>query len=320
MSENEETVPPSPEHEGRRPRQSDFDLMVERQRNTRAEAHDARTHADRARPPAADDPDDFNVLVDYLISEVRGKLKSPVNQRTQQELGLLLNLLRPRNQQFISDNRVLFKIAFDQLALDEPNLDLVREIRLSIQVALVRHRGGFSGLLVRFCGPGPVTAVSAGLLTTFVALCLILTLITFAYLELRRLDEGWPGLDRLRLLADHLKLGDIYLLFVASFFGSIVSIVTRMGPFLSYTQHDPLEIFMSVMFRPFIAFSFALFVYAVLKSGIISFLGVDLGGQTGISVIWIFGFLAGYSERFSKGFVSSTERKLTPAAPDDAKN
>ena len=319
MSENEETVPPSPDRESRRPRRTDFDLMVERQQNARAESPDARSNAGHPRPPAPDEPIDFDLLVDYFVSDVREKMKAAVDVHTQHELGLLLNFLRPRNREFLSDNKVLFKTALDLLAADEPNLDLVRQIRLSIQVAQVRHRGGFTGLVVKFCGPGPVTAVLAGLLTTFVALCLILTLVTLAYVELRRHDGSLGELDQLKLLAGHLKLGDLYLLFLASFFGSIVSIVTRMGPFLSYTLHDPLEIFTSVLFRPFIGFSFALFIYAVLRSGFISFPGVDLDSQSGIAVIWIFGFLAGYSERFSKEFVSSAEGTLVRPAGGDAK-
>lgn len=278
--------------------------MAERPRDPRAES-----------PP--DDPDGFDALVDYLLSEVRVTLKRPLDGRTQHELGFLLAFLRERNLQFVSNNKVLFKVAFDQLATDKPNLDLVRQIRLSIQVARVRERGGFTGLIVKFCGPGPVTAVMAGLLTTFVALCLVLFLITYVSLELHRYNDTTGEFDRLRLLTEHVKLGDLYLLFVASFFGSIVSIATRIGTFVAYTLHDPLEIFTSVLFRPFVAFSFAVFVYAVLRSGIVSFLGVDLDGRTGTAVLWIFGFLAGYSERFSKEFVSSTEGKLTPAAPEE---
>ena len=219
------------------------------------------------------------------------------------------------NAQFVSDNRVLFEAAFEQYATDEPNMELVQQIRVSLQIKHVRQAGGLTGLIVYFCGPGPITAMLSGLVTTFVLICVLLTLVTYAYIELNRYEGSLAEFQRIKELADRMKVGDLYVLFLSSFLGSIVSVVTRVGPLLSYSVHNPLEIFISVLFRPFTSFAFALFIYTVLKTGLVSFLGIDLAGPQGMTMIWVFGFLAGYSERFSKDIVTSAESKLSTPIP-----
>lgn len=253
---------------------------------------------------------EFKTYAQGLLDLIDAKLKAPLSVEMQEEIGRLMHLLSDDNAPFVFRHRFHFDTAFGLLADEEPNMDLIRSIRLNLEVAEVREAGGLTGLIVRLCGPGPASAMLAGLLTIFLALCILMVLITLGHMVVTGPHGFVADLADVRTLLDKLKLYDIYILFFASFLGSIVSVVTRMAKLLTYTVQNPVEIYVAVLFRPLISLGFALFIYAVLKAGIISFLGLQLEGPRGMATVWVLGFLAGYSERFSKDFVAGAERKL----------
>lgn len=103
------------------------------------------------------------------------------------------------------------------------------------------------------------------------------------------------------------------LLVHAAFIGSIGSILVRVRDYLTPNVIGPLGLYVSVLTKPFVAVAFALLVYTVLKAGLISFLGVDLGGPQGPYLAWLLGFLSGFSERFAKDFITGASAKLGEA-------
>ncbi|MCP4627558.1 MAG: hypothetical protein GY850_29190 [bacterium] len=119
-----------------------------------------------------------------------------------------------------------------------------------------------------------------------------------------------PSIQSILQLLDKVPIGHITILVFSSFLGSVVSVVTRIGTTINQTSYRPLSIYMNVLFRPLISLAFALFIYAVLQTGLISFLGLSLEGAKGLATLWVVGFLAGYSERFSRDFISETETKM----------
>ena len=137
----------------------------------------------------------------------------------------------------------------------------------------------------------------------------MLLLLVGGHALLSRLEQVIDSIHPMVQLLDKLPLGHIIILVASAFLGSVVSIVTRIGN-LAQASYRPLSIYISVLFRPLISIAFAFFIFAVLQTGMVSFLGLSLEGGQGVATLWVVGFLSGYSERFSKDFISETETKL----------
>ncbi len=253
---------------------------------------------------------------DELEDFVGGLLKKTarLQQRDQSpdlqlEMALLIDLLSRNRRHFVYTHKVYFEAAFELLAAEKPNLVLVQRLLSNLQLAEERAEGGLAGLIIKFCGPRPATAMIAGLISIFIVLCLLLLLLVVGHTVLSRLEQAIDSIHPFVQLLDKLPMGRIIILVFSSFLGSVVSVVTRIG-ILDQSSYRPLSVYIGVLFRPLISLAFALFIYAILQTGMISFLGLSLEGAKGAATLWAVGFLAGYSERFSKDFISETETKL----------
>ena len=100
-----------------------------------------------------------------------------------------------------------------------------------------------------------------------------------------------------------------------AFLGSIVSVIVRVRDFLHPGESSPLLLYISVLSKPFVGVTFALLAYCVLKAGLVSFVGVDLGSPQGHYLAWALGFLSGFSERFAQDFVISASAELGEPNP-----
>jgi hypothetical protein len=100
----------------------------------------------------------------------------------------------------------------------------------------------------------------------------------------------------------------------AAFIGGVVSIAIRLREFSQARDLDPFGLFLTVMFKPLIGVVLSWFLLATLAGEVISigFLGKDPFSAPQISekvmyVLWMLGFLAGFSERFAWDFVDRAE-------------
>jgi ABC-type amino acid transport system permease subunit len=117
--------------------------------------------------------------------------------------------------------------------------------------------------------------------------------------------------------------GSVVLLIIAihaAFIGGIISILTRIQDFLSDPTLSPPLIYISVIRKPFLAATFVVLVFAVLKAGLISFHGVDLAGPSAPYLAWALGFLCGFSERLAQDFAVSASDRFGEAGPVDVKS
>jgi hypothetical protein len=119
----------------------------------------------------------------------------------------------------------------------------------------------------------------------------------------------------------------------AAFIGGILSIATRLQQFADVHDLDPFSMFWTAMLKPLIGVTVSLFLLATLAGGVVSFgfLGADplqLSDSAGsvhqvknqtLYVLWMLGFLCGFSERFAWDFVSRTEGVASGGASGDAK-
>lgn len=103
-------------------------------------------------------------------------------------------------------------------------------------------------------------------------------------------------------------MAQIMVLVVAAFTGAIVSVLARFRIFLDAARTAPLQVYVTVATKPFVAIAFATFIYALIGSGLVTLPGISLDGPNGDSIVWVIGFLSGFSERFVQDFVAQADR------------
>ena len=86
--------------------------------------------------------------------------------------------------------------------------------------------------------------------------------------------------------------------------GSLASIVislTSQQESANVEVYDPERVYVRAFFKPLIAMIFALAVFSVLKTGVVTIEGliVSGGGEAHFHVLWVIGFFSGFSERFA---------------------
>lgn len=248
-------------------------------------------------------------FVKCLFSKMARLQQRDLNPDFQLQMALLIDLLTKKQGAFIYKYKAYFEAAFELLAADKPNLLLLQRLVTNLLVAEVREEGGLAGSISKLCGPRPVTAMVVGLVSIFIVMCFMLLFLLIGHTVTVRMEQIIDSIHPIVQLLDKLPMDHIIILVFSSFLGSVVSIATRIG-ILEQSCYRPLRTFVSVLFRPLISLAFAIFIYAILQTGMISFLGLSLKGSKGIATLWAVGFLAGYSERFAKDFVSEAETKM----------
>ena len=97
---------------------------------------------------------------------------------------------------------------------------------------------------------------------------------------------------------------DVFALLMSAFLGSLASIVVSLAATPEATGpqlYDPASVFIRSFFKPLVAMIFALAVFSVLKTGLVSISGLNVsqGGEIQFHILWVIGFLSGFSERFA---------------------
>ena len=92
--------------------------------------------------------------------------------------------------------------------------------------------------------------------------------------------------------------------------GSIVSMLTRIHTFSALAGTDRRLLWLTGAVRPVIGIAFALFMFSVLQAQILPFHFAD-GPQANFEYV-AFAFIAGFSERFTRGVISTMEGRFLP--------
>lgn len=116
------------------------------------------------------------------------------------------------------------------------------------------------------------------------------------------------------------------LFFVGSFgaIGALTSMMMRLGKDTPWNEMEPASVFFNFLFRPCMGFCFALVVLLALRAGILPIPLDELhnlddldqisnspaAGQQ-ISIVLVFAFLSGFSERLSTALVKRVENRVT---------
>lgn len=97
--------------------------------------------------------------------------------------------------------------------------------------------------------------------------------------------------------------------------GSAISVIVRANDFITQAKDKQIDLFFTGFFRPVVGMTFAVFVVAVIESGILSgFFSITdnqiQGGRKSIYPYLVLSFAAGFSERLVKDLIGQAESKF----------
>jgi hypothetical protein len=260
-----------------------------------------------------EDPTTYRAFVRSLTGRIEARLATKLDGDVQVEIANLMRLLASMPRKAVAANRVYFELAFDILGAEQPNLVLVRSICLELATINDRASHGITRLISYICGGTAINAVLSALISTFVLALFLLWLMMSGH---RALIENISATYNLFAALNDGSVALLIIAIHAAFIGGIISILARIQDFLSDPTLSPLLIYISVIRKPFLAATVVVLVFSVLRAGLISFNGVDLGGPSAPYLAWAVGFLCGFSERFAQDFVvSATGRFGEPGPP-----
>ena len=213
----------------------------------------------------------------------------------------------------IDDAAARLGFIFDCLLATPPKLALAQDERLRLQVENHRHAGWLTGTLAWVSAGSPVALVLLAL-----GLSLVIWVVAFAVLGLMAQVDQESALRAVDMTA-------LATVSYAAVVGGILSIATRLKEFSRVRDLDPFAMFWTALLKPLIGVLLTIFVLAALVGGVVS-LGALLGDNAfdgygtpeGLSpqtihVLWVIGFLAGFSEHFAWDFI---DRAQGPADGD----
>jgi hypothetical protein len=112
-------------------------------------------------------------------------------------------------------------------------------------------------------------------------------------------------------------LGEVLVATLAGMLGSVVSLLLRIGEFESTKGRSQMFLILTGATLPVVGGIFGAFVAALISSKVVN-IGVSGPDRINVWLYVVLGFLSGFSERFSKGFVRIAEDRLGVAGARSA--
>lgn len=263
--------------------------------------------------------DVYSPFVQSLFSKLQPRLDAELDPDLQFVISRLIRLLTVMPREVVLDNRELFELASRVVAADKPNLVVARGVVNDLFAQYERHAGGLARMLLPLCGRTPLNAVVAALVTIVAVSFIVVPMfgfgIKFIHLAASRFGDD---LDLFPVLQGA-HLSQLLLAMHAAFLGCLVSIMIRIHAYGTLSVMTPLMIYLSLVTRPVVSVLFAVFVFSVVKAGLIAFHGLDLDGRHGLYVAWAIGFLCGFSERLAQDVAVGASHLLDHPAPAAAR-
>jgi hypothetical protein len=234
-----------------------------------------------------------------LYETIKNALAQPklYDDQVQYELGCWLRLIDTD----LAPDKVMrllrqAEVTIEALVSANPELILARTVRYRAEMELRRYGGLASRSIARLSDDDPMVLVGVGVFLIMVigmAGYLIVNGLVYGTLSL-----GWPVADNPSILPA----------LQAALLGGGVSVLFRLRQFscTNIRDFDPFLLLWNGLFNPIVGMIFATFVYAMLVSQVISF------GTTTVTspCLWMVGFLAGFSERFTNDMITRAEDML----------
>ena len=195
------------------------------------------------------------------------------------------------------------------------------EMRHEILIDIYRVEDKMANWLIEITNGSPAVTVVFGVVT---AMTIFLGLLLSTVTSVLALD--WLELPVTQYALE--TFGKLAYLFpwaiIAAFIGGTASVLMRLDSFEARRGVDPKLLFLNAVFKPYIGMIISFFVVAVQGLGIISVPGLDpqvsdlntpLSPMT-TSFLLAVGFLSGFSERFAKDFIGTTEDAFSGGRSD----
>lgn len=237
----------------------------------------------------------FRIVEDKIVAE-------NIDDEVQIELAIVVSLLAKMEKSgSVGDNKRYLEIALKSLASERPKLSFVRGLRTELELNSEMYSRGLPRLIKKIAGPTPLSAMIAGLSTTLILSPFIYGILIFFF-----------G-DRLE---NYFSVTTVIVLTGAAFLGGVVSLLSRLEEFAALRLYNPNLIFFTAFFKPFIGVALTLFVYSIFDLGLIKVSGFNTDGVEADKqylLVWVIGFLCGFSERFTRDIVGRVETRIVPA-------
>lgn len=287
-------------------------------------------------------------LSDVDIERFRSKIRSAkgVSDEITDELAAIIGLAgRIRScDHDIPDAGTQIDFIIDCLLAEKPLLGIARDERIRLQLEFYRRSGAVNRFLASISAGS-----SAGLVLTALFVSLVLWTAVVAGVR-------WTFDRNIFSVAQDIFFMNGRALAVitsAAFIGGVISIATRLREFSRVRDLDPFAMFWTALLKPLIGVTLSLFILAALAGGVISFglfdksafdtieterarAAIAVMTSKGASpedllkatveqvttssrtlyILWVFGFLAGFSERFAWDFVDRAQGVASAAGSD----
>jgi hypothetical protein len=158
--------------------------------------------------------------------------------------------------------------------------------------------------------------VMLGIRRFLLYMTLFLTLILYPYFYLVFItSRSVPGF--LRTSSGNLSVSaEVLVATLCGMLGSVVSVLLRLGEFETTRGRSRMFLTLTGATLPVVGGVFGAFVAALLLSKVVNIAVGDSGGSN----VWLYvviGFLSGFSERFSRGFLRIAENQFVGGADRD---
>lgn len=229
-----------------------------------------------------------------LADRIHAELRPGLDEKLQGELASLLGLFPRLDNSSSPILHKLARIATSALLSETPNLHLAKKLRERIE-----NRLKLESNLIRSAIRGKSPAVRVVLGLGILLYCVIpIVIVSSAW---------WKGNQTVFGI-------DVEMLGLVGFsgaLGSIVSIMVRLHQFEDAQGSNQAVQFFTGLFKPIVGSAFALFIFAVLSSGLIP---VAIQTEKARYFFAALSFVAGFSERFAQDVVTKTETTVTQGA------
>ena len=195
-------------------------------------------------------------------------------------------------------------------------------LRLTLAGRLTTASKVLSEIEFQTSAPAALSYVMRGVgyfLRSIALLLILLVYLPFVFSGLRH--SGNVDSSHLYLLLDFLDstAGHVLIGTVFGMLGSVVSLLLRLGEFEKTKGRSQMFLTLTGATLPVVGGMFGAFITALLSSKLIN---VNLGTVSGDGAlnVWlclVIGFLSGFSERFSRGFIQIAEDRLGAGADHD---
>jgi hypothetical protein len=242
-----------------------------------------------------------SVARDRIADLLAKDLEGPVQE---QLAGLVraLDLASNANADWAVRVRNQVAIAMTALETQPPKTEFVAIQLQTIERILEVGRSGFARLVNRWSGDSPLWAAFYGAIASVFLGVYALSIVIYVLEGLIFVE--WQSLA---------------LIYLAAMAGAFVSVMSRLADFAAMVRANVSFIFLNAMIKPFVAAFLAVTVLALLHSQMVNVAGLSeplIKGSDNpetarvASLLWIIGFLAGFSERFARDIVSRAEGRL----------